>query len=78
MRPGAARLVIGRAGLLGSPQKRFFHDPQRDSARAAVAAKRDLQSTRQASRRRTTGSVIPQAYSSKAAGPPFAELCRVV
>jgi hypothetical protein len=49
IRPGAARLVIGRARLVGSPQKRFFHDPQRDSARAAVAATRGLQSTRQAS-----------------------------
>jgi hypothetical protein len=48
-RPGAAQLVIGGARLVGSPQKRFFHDPQRDSARAAVAATRGLQSTRQAS-----------------------------
>jgi hypothetical protein len=49
IRPGAARLVIGGARLVGSPQKRFFHDPQTDSARAAVAATRCLQSTRQAS-----------------------------
>jgi hypothetical protein len=48
-RPGAARTVIGGARLVGSPQKRFSHDPQRDSARAAVAATRRLQSTRQAS-----------------------------
>jgi hypothetical protein len=48
-RPGAARSVIGGARLVGSPQKRISHDPQRDSARAAVAAKRRLQSTRQAS-----------------------------
>ena len=48
-RPGAARSVIGGARLVGSPQKRFSHDPQRDSARAAVAATRRLQSTRQAS-----------------------------
>jgi hypothetical protein len=48
-RPGAARLVIGGARLVGSPQKRFFHDPQRDSARAAFAATRRLQCTRQAS-----------------------------
>jgi hypothetical protein len=41
--------VIGGARLVGSPQKRFFHDPQRDSERAAVAATRGLQSTRQAS-----------------------------
>jgi hypothetical protein len=34
IRPGAARLLIGRAGLVGSPKKRLFHDPQRDSARA--------------------------------------------
>jgi hypothetical protein len=46
---GAARRVIGGARLFGSPQKRFFHDPQRDSARAAVAATRRLQSTCQAS-----------------------------
>jgi hypothetical protein len=46
---GLARLVIGRARLVGLPQKRFFYDPQRDSARAAVAATRGLQSTRQAS-----------------------------
>jgi hypothetical protein len=58
IRPGAARLVIGRARLLGSPQKRFFHDPQRDSARSPVAATRGLQSTRQAGRRRTTRRVI--------------------
>jgi hypothetical protein len=45
-RPGATRLVIGGARLVGSPQKRVFHDPQRDSARAAVAARRGLQSTR--------------------------------
>jgi hypothetical protein len=49
IRPAAARLVIGRARLVGSPQKRSFHDPQRDSARAALAATRGLQSTRQAS-----------------------------
>jgi hypothetical protein len=123
IRPGAARLVIGRAKLVGSPQKRFFHDPQRDSARAAVAATRGLQSTRQASlvqvsihlglvfvfccrgARRVKFSV-PQlelarmewsnedifklieqhdlfhkpsrTYPSKAAGPPLAELRRVV
>jgi hypothetical protein len=41
--------VIGRGRLVGSPKKRFFHDPQRDSARAAVAATRGLQFTRQAS-----------------------------
>ena len=58
LQPGAERLVIGRARLVGSPQKRFFHDPQRDSARAAVAATRGLQSTRQAGRRRTTRRVI--------------------
>jgi hypothetical protein len=40
--------VIGRARLVGSPQKRFFHDPQGDSALAAVAVTRGLQSTRQA------------------------------
>jgi hypothetical protein len=40
---------MGRARLVGSPQKRFFHDAQRDSARAVVAATRGLQSTRQAS-----------------------------
>jgi hypothetical protein len=34
IRPGAARLVIGRARLVGSPQKRFFYDPQRESERA--------------------------------------------
>jgi hypothetical protein len=34
IRPGAARVVIRRARLVGSPQKRFFHDPQRYSARA--------------------------------------------
>jgi hypothetical protein len=49
IRTGVARLVIGRARLVGSPQKRFLHDPQRDSARAAVAATPGLQSTRQAS-----------------------------
>jgi hypothetical protein len=48
-RPGAARSVIGGARLMGSPQKRFSHERQRDSARAAVAATRRLQSTRQAS-----------------------------
>jgi hypothetical protein len=32
-RPGAARSVIGGARLVGTPQKRFSHDPQRDSAR---------------------------------------------
>jgi hypothetical protein len=48
-RPGAALSVIGGARLVGSPQKRFSHEPQRDSARAAVAATRRLQSTRQAS-----------------------------
>jgi hypothetical protein len=115
--------VIGGARLVGSPQKRFFHDPQRDSAQAAVAATRRLQSTRQASlvqvslhlglvfvsccrgARRVKFSV-PQlvlarmewsnedifkfteqhdllhkpsrTYPSKAAGPPFAELRRVV
>jgi hypothetical protein len=49
IRPGAARLVIGRARLVGSPQKRVFYDPQRDSARAVVEAIRGLQSKRQAS-----------------------------
>jgi hypothetical protein len=48
IRPGAAWLVIGRARLVGSPQKRFFHDPQRDSVRTAVATTWGLQSTRQA------------------------------
>jgi hypothetical protein len=49
-RPGAAGSVIGGARLVGSPQKQFSHEPQRDSARAAVAATtRRLQSTRQAS-----------------------------
>jgi hypothetical protein len=38
-----------RAWLVESPHKRFFNYSQRDSARAAVAATRDLQSTRQAS-----------------------------
>jgi hypothetical protein len=41
--------VIGRARLVGLQQKRVLHDPQRDLARAAVAATRGLQSTRQAS-----------------------------
>jgi hypothetical protein len=84
-RPGAARLVIGRARLVGSPQKRFFHNPQRDSARAAVAATRGLQSTRQASLVQVAGEQHDalfhkpsRTYPSKAAGPPFAELCRVV
>jgi hypothetical protein len=49
IRPGAARLVFGGARLGGSPQKRFFLDPHWDSAWAAVAATRGLQSTRQAS-----------------------------
>jgi hypothetical protein len=48
-RPGAARSVISGERLVGSPQKRFSHDPQRDSARAAVAATRRLQCTHQAS-----------------------------
>jgi hypothetical protein len=48
-RPGAAQRVIGGTRLVGSPKKRFFHDPQRDSARAAFAATRRLQSTRQGS-----------------------------
>jgi hypothetical protein len=48
-RPGTARRVIGGARLVGSPQKRFFHDPQRDSAQAALAATQCLQYTRQAS-----------------------------
>jgi hypothetical protein len=48
-RPSSVRRVIGGARLVGSPQKRFFHDPQRDSARAVFAATRRLQSTRQAS-----------------------------
>jgi hypothetical protein len=108
---------------VGSHQKRFSHEPQRDSARAAVAATRRLQSTRQATlvqvsihlrlvfvfccrgARRVKLSV-PQSvltsmqwsnedifkfieqhdlfhkpsrtYPSKAPGPPFAELRRVV
>jgi hypothetical protein len=122
-RPGAARPVIGGARLAGSPQKRVFHDPQRDSARAAFAATRRLQSKRQASLvqacihlglvfvfccrgARTVKLSVPQlvlarmelsnedifkfieqhdlfhkpsrTYPSKAAGPPFAELRRVV
>ena len=48
-------------GSLDRRRSGFFHDPQRDSARAAVAATRGLQSTRQASRRRTKRRVIPQA-----------------
>jgi hypothetical protein len=48
-RPDAARSVIGGARLVGSPQRRFSHDPQRESAQAAVAATRSLQFTRQAS-----------------------------
>ena len=39
-------------GSLDRRRSGFFHDPQRDSARAAVAATRGLQSTRQARRLR--------------------------
>jgi hypothetical protein len=88
IRPGAARLVIGWARLVGSPQKWFFHDPQRDSARAAVAATRGLQSARQASLVQVyihrsglcflLSGCASRTYTSKAAGPPFAELRRVM
>jgi hypothetical protein len=54
IRPGAARRVIGRATLVGSPQKRFFQDPQRDSARAVEDCGSQENNT-------ITRRVIPQA-----------------
>jgi hypothetical protein len=76
IRHGAARLVIGRARLVVSPQERFFHDPQRDSARAAVAAIRCLQCTRQAGRTRTTRRVIPQAEPNLPEQGRWFAICR--
>jgi hypothetical protein len=76
IRPGAAQLVIGRVRLVGSPQKRFFSRSSKGLARAAVAATRGLQSTRQASRRRKKQRVIPQAEPNLPEQGRWSAICR--
>jgi hypothetical protein len=85
IRPGAARLVIGRARLVGSPQKRFSKGLCAGSCcgytgLAVYAPSRSRPSlyTFRSGLCFLLSGCARRTYPSKAAGPPFVELRRVV
>jgi hypothetical protein len=84
MYPAWRGLRLGERGSLDRRRSGIF-TILKGTARAAVAATRGLQSMRQARRLRVAGEQHDalfhkpsRTYPSKATGPPFAELRRVV
>jgi hypothetical protein len=89
IQPGAAGLVIGRVRPVGSPQKRFFSRSSKGLGAGSCCGYTELAVYAPSQSRPSLYTLrsglcfllwgcASRTYPSKAAGPPFAELRRVV